>query len=124
RLAEKKCHETVALMKRETLAIVARGPISADGIDPDAKKLNERVNTFRKFINSCGNSGKLSAMRTEAKPYLARKYDEMDKHPMLVTVENGTLNLAGEVDEEGKISIPLLPHNRKNYITKKMPVEW
>lgn len=124
RLAEKKCHETVALMKREALALLARGPIISDGRDPDLKKLQERHAGYKKFINSCGNSGKLSAMRQEARPYLARQYDQMDTHAFLVTVENGTLDLKGTVDEEGKRVIPLLPHDRKHFITKKMPVAY
>lgn len=124
RLAEKKCHETVDLMKREALALIALGPRQSDGYDPELKILKEKHTKYKKYINSCGNSGKLSAMRQEARPYLARAYDEMDTHILLVTVENGTLDLKGQEDEEGKVSIRMLPHNRGDYITKKMPVAY
>lgn len=117
-LAEKKCHMTVQDMKRERLALAMRGRMPGE---TDAA-YEDRLVTFRKFINTCGNASRLSAMLQVARPYLAKLPEELDTHPMLVTVDNGTLDLRGRETDEGRFEIPLLPHDKKHLITKKMNV--
>lgn len=122
--AEKIAHKTATAMRREYIALMLRGPTEDE---LDQKKLTgfkERIDKFRKFVNACGNSARLTAMRTEARPYLSRQHDDMDTHPLLVNVQNGTIDLNGEVDDEGNKIIAVKPHDRKNLITKIMPVKY
>lgn len=120
RIAEKKSHETAKAMKREVLAVIARGPM--DGEADDAFK--ERITKFRKFCNTCGNAARMRAMREEAQTYLSVQHEDFDKNPWLVTLENGTLNLDAELNEDGRRHIPLQRHNRKDMISMCMPVRY
>lgn len=124
RYAEKISHKTAEDMKREYLAMMMRGPREDEADQKRLLDFKKRLAGFRKYINSCGNSSKLAAMRTEARPYLSRRHDEMDTHPLLVNVLNGTIDLTSRKDEEGRTIIDLKPHDRQNLITKIMPVKY
>lgn len=124
RHAEKISHKTAADMKREYIAMIMRGPTEEEADQKKLSDFRERLGKYRKYINACGNSARLAAMRTEARPYLSRRHDEMDTHRLLVNVQNGTIDLAGRKDENGHVTIELLPHDRKHMITKIMPVRF
>jgi putative DNA primase/helicase len=63
-------------------------------------------------------------MRDIAETSLAKKHDDLDTHPYLVTVENGTLVLGAPADKEGRASILLKKHEPRDLISKKMPVKY
>lgn len=118
RMAEKAAHDTARAMKMEYLAMIHAGP--KEGEDPDS--FEKRVGAFKKFVNASGNSNRLTAMLTCAQTYLSKQHDELDAHPFLVTVDNGTLNLKPRFDEDGHSVIDLMPHDPKHLISRKMNV--
>jgi putative DNA primase/helicase len=127
RRAQKAAYETAKLMKREALAIAARGAGIEEGEDEKAQKAkinahNKRVLAFRKFAHECGNLKRLNPMLTIAQTFIALQHDIMDTHKYLVTVDNGIIDLRpegapGEIKFTGK-------HDPDKFISKKMNVRY
>ncbi|WP_299558694.1 DNA primase family protein [uncultured Sulfitobacter sp.] len=77
---------------------------------------------------AAGNSNTLKNMLLEATVDLARPLDDMDADPLAVNTQSGVLRFkvaGGPGTEFGKTaSVEMHPHERKDYITKLMPVEY
>lgn len=98
-----------------------RGVLDDGGEEKEAKaavaKAKQRhadtVTAHLKFARSSGNSGKISAMLTEAAPHLARRQSEFDADPFVFNAANRTLVLP-----RGGGALRARPHARGDRITK------
>jgi putative DNA primase/helicase len=74
-----------------------------------------RTNAAIQFLKSCGGARRLEGIVkiAAAEPLLRLAHEALDKHPMLLNVRNGTLDLRTGV---------LLPHRREDYLTQKAAV--
>lgn len=114
RVAQKAAHLVAQDLKRELLALISFGPYEGE-LDDDFK---DRIGKFRKFVNNSGNGPKLNASIQQAQPYVAISHDTLDTHRYLVTVENGTIDLAA-------VQGPTLrAHRPDDLISKKMNVKF
>lgn len=130
RRAEKAAHDTATAMKREALVHAQFEPdpppddadkLTKEIFQAEWKKHDKRFRAYWKFAHESGNLGRLKAMMAVAQTYVAQPHDVMDRHPYLVTVENGILDLKpGGMAEEVK----LLKHDPKKFISKKMNVKY
>jgi hypothetical protein len=94
--------KTVKKMKGEIFARVAKG--QHDGISP--KEIKELFKIYCRFRISSGNTNRIAAIGIEARPHLTRSKDDLDTHPFLLNVQNGTLNLKARIQAR-KISTAL-----------------
>ncbi|OAB57523.1 hypothetical protein AY599_23645 [Leptolyngbya valderiana BDU 20041] len=70
-------------------------------------------------------SGKLTAMLTEAAPYITRLVDDLNTDRLAVNVGNGTIRFRpGERDGERRWRAELHPHDQADMITKLAPARW
>jgi len=83
----------------------------------------KRVDGLRKFASNSGNKSKLDAMLSQAQPYLRVPPRELDAHPFLLNVGNGTLEM-GEADKEGTVEVALCSHRRDHKITRLAEVKY
>lgn len=77
--------------------------------DPDAAK------KYYSWAKRCQARSVISNTELLARPLFAMEYGLLDNKPELLNVDNGTLNL-----ETGE----LLPHNKKDYITRIIPIPY
>lgn len=130
--AQKRAHQTVEAIVDEASAIqsVLDADLSSGRLDPNntshveiIKERKERIAAHHKFAIQSGNSGRISAMLTEAEPYLRRAPAELDVDPFLLNVSNGTLIL-GPLAKDGTVTIEIRPHNRLDLITHLSLVDY
>jgi len=89
------------------------------------KQFEDRLRSWLRFALNSGNSNKIAAMIREAEPYLASSIDDLDTHPLLFNVQNGTLDLDAEDNGEEEFDgIVLLPHSQEHLITKVAGVKY
>ena len=75
----------------------------------------KRLDRFRSHAIRSGNSGSIGGMLREVEPYLSVSTDDLDAVPMLLNVNNGTIDLrTGE----------LRSHRREDRITRLAPVDF
>lgn len=89
--ARRYAHQAAVALQHEARILEKRGAF-ADEKKADYEK---RIDRARKWATACGNSNRLSAMLTEAAAMLSIEPDDLDTHPRLLSVANGTLELAG-----------------------------
>jgi putative DNA primase/helicase len=99
---ERMAKEVAASLHLEAAARIARGE-NTDGIAKNAKRL--------------GLEGPLKAMQRLARsePGVVVRAEDLDAHPWLLNLKNGTLDLR---------SAELMPHDRSNLLTKVVPVDY
>lgn len=106
RLSKMLAHDTARQIRREALAMQARGRDE----DESEKDFRERIAAHRRFAVATGNRSKLDNLLSEAAPYLSRLPEDLDADPFLLNVENGTLQLGDKAR--------LVEHRRLDYITR------
>lgn len=118
--------ERLAERLDELRAMDAPGPALAEAIEQWAGDFAagpddylERVEKMRRFASQSGNAGKISAMLTQAAPYLRRPARALDGQPFVVNVANGTLDLEPPTDDRapGDGAEALRPHRREDLVT-------
>jgi putative DNA primase/helicase len=97
--------------------------------------LDDRRNKRRRFAVSSGNTGKIEGMLTEAIAYMSRPVADLDKEPLALNVENGTLRFVSHLVDDPE-SDPAEPrkivrwkvikadHKRKDLISKIALATW
>lgn len=123
----KFAHRTAEAIRFEASAVEEDGP-SKEFKDSLPESVQEKgqeavwshffdkvVKPHRTWAITSGNAGRVEAMLSQAAPYLSRRSDDLDARPRLLTVENGTLDLAISPDRP---TPALLPHDRTHLITK------
>lgn len=91
--AQKRAHDISAVL------------IEAARVEPNTKRRIKRL----KWAISCGNSSRINGMLIQAKSYLHKKANDLDKDPLLLNCLNGTVDLrTGE----------LRPHEQSDLISK------
>jgi len=110
--------------------------LEAKEIKAERAAIAGAVDRHRKWGVSSGNSNKIAGALAQARPRLTRESEEMDRDPWLLTVENGTLDVAPDTrrgwvpppaDAEGcgDRALPsalLRDHDRADLITRLAPV--
>lgn len=121
RILQLRAQKTVKKMKSEIFARAAK----AYHDDTPPKEIKELFKAFCRFHLTSGNTNRLAAMCTEAKPHLTLASDRLDTHDFLFNIRNGTLNLkASDNGAESFDGIVLEKHNRKHRITKLAEVSY
>lgn len=105
RLAQIWAQETGESIFAEAGEIEAAGPRARE----DDKEHSVRVAVHNRWAGQSGNTQRLKAMVREARPHLTVGPGDMDTHPRLLNVKNGTLVLEGKVE--------LREHERADRIT-------
>ncbi|WP_127078400.1 DNA primase family protein [Rhodomicrobium lacus] len=83
--------------------------------------VGDRKKSFRKHAVRSGNSGGIASMLTEAAAYSRKVSDDFDAHPYLLNVQNGTLFLRAEGEDD---VVQLRKHNRFDLITRCCTVRY
>lgn len=109
RQAQMFAHKTSLAIFDEVKALRDAGPEEWES----EKQYNDRIIALQKWASASGNANRIRAMLSEASPYLGKMISDLDCDPFLFNVQNGTLDLRGEVK--------LKKHRRKDYITKISP---
>ncbi len=113
--------KTVRKMKNEIFARIAKA--RHDDIAP--KEIKEIFKSFCRFRINSGNTNRVSAMCTEARPHLTKSKNDLDTHAYLLNVQNGTLNLKASYNgAENFDGIVLENHKRSNRVTKLANVSY
>lgn len=77
------------------------------------------------FAKDTGNSGRIDKLLQESTTKLSVDFARLDASPLEVNCDSGLLQFSTLGDGISKTSVvDLLPHERGQYITKKVPVEW
>ncbi len=96
----------------------------------------DRRSRRRRFAVSSGNSGKISGMLNETVAYLSRPLEDLDKDPLALNVQNGTLHFSVAEEDDPDCPDPdvrrikrtanvrMVEHNRDDLITKLAEVEY
>ncbi|WP_165063956.1 DNA primase family protein [Paludisphaera rhizosphaerae] len=111
--AQLYAQETARAIAREVAAVL-RTPEDEFGGEAGKKRL---VKDLRAWNESSENSGKIKALVAEAAPYLHRTVDQLDAHPYLLNVRNGTLELGGG-------EVKMRRHKREDLITRLADVDY
>ncbi|MBM3559302.1 MAG: hypothetical protein FJX53_05375 [Alphaproteobacteria bacterium] len=106
-IARKLAQRTAAHLKREAAAYQA---------DPNADR--DRIDAFRRFVLASGNSNRIGGMLREAEPDARCELASLDARADLLTVANGTLDLAAEGE------LKLLPFDPAHRITRIAPTDF
>ncbi|MDF1734947.1 MAG: phage/plasmid primase, P4 family [Minwuia sp.] len=83
----------------------------------DRSRLRDLASALGGWSAECGESKRITAMIREAEPYLNVPAAALDSDPMVLNLENGTLELSGACDV-------LRPHERGDLITHLCPVTY
>lgn len=117
--AAKRAHETARAMAGEARALRAAGPMIGEA----DKAFEERVAKAWGWAAASSNQARFAAMLTVAQPYSEVTVDEMNGDPLLLSVQNGTIEL-GPPDSHGDGGVLIRPHRRDDRISKILPVAW
>lgn len=127
RMAQRAAHRTAMKCYSEAKAVELAGP--KDGETP--KDFSGRVESYRTFAKSSGNSGKLAGMLNEARPYRSKTVDDLDGDPVVFNVRNGTLvfdartaQQRAEVGADADDRVAFRPHRREDLITHVAAVDY
>lgn len=127
RMAQTLAHRTAMGIYREVKAVELAGPLDGEG----PKDFEKRLDSFRSFAKSSGNSGKIAGMLNEASPYRSRSVDDLDADPAVFNVRNGTLvfdvRSRAERDRTGASDddrVAFRTHRRDDLITHVAEVDY
>lgn len=104
----------------EAQAEIARIEQKLDAINAIKKRLADLRAGHRKFARSSGNTGKISAVVTEAGIGLSRALDDLDANPLEVNTQSGVLRFS-VVRADGMsavANVEMLEHDRAHLLTK------
>ena len=113
------CHETADAIALEAIAIDGDGVASRrrGGRRSAAKaEFEKRVAAHRKWATSSGNRNRWQGMLEASVPSLQVSIDQLDTHPLLLNLVNGTLNL-DEVTAEPR-AFQVQGHSRSDLLTR------
>lgn len=124
-IAMSRAKQTAACIQREANSIsLVRLAAHFQQHDParnDSLKEAEKVrNGVRRWSVTSGNQAKVVAMLASAQPEMPLPVEELDRHPYLFNVENGTLDLKADVPG----MVALRDHDRADHITALAPVTY
>lgn len=96
-----------------------------DTIENIKSRLRGRKKAHKDYSKSTGNSGKLTNMLAEAEALRWCDLNALDAAPLDVNTASGVLRFAVSGEGAGRVgSFDLCPHDRRDYITKLMPVDY
>jgi putative DNA primase/helicase len=97
----------------------------AAGFSPRAPKASQKSAREKRvgWAMQSGNAGKITAMLSEAAPYVKRDPEDFDADPWRMAVANGTLILDRAAARRGD-PVALEPHRREDLITRAAPVAY
>ncbi len=122
----KKAHATAEAISKEAEALAASAPPDPPKEDRTPSAQQQRLHreqilgsahALRRFGVTSGNVAKLDGMLKAAAPYLRRQPSELDSHPLLLNMSNGTLDLSEEI-------LVLRSHRREDLLTQCSPVDY
>ncbi|WP_157619645.1 DNA primase family protein [Skermanella stibiiresistens] len=116
RRAKMLADDTAMAIFYEAEALRAAGPKGNES----PEEFQARLEKHRKWGVTSGNGPKLAAMLAQAQPYVTQRMEELDAHPDLFNVRNGTLEV--RMDVEGLIHFR--PHDRDDLITRLADVSY
>jgi putative DNA primase/helicase len=99
------------------------------------KAVQARRAQRRRFANSSCNTGKIDGMLKQAVGFLSRPLADFDVEPMALNLENGTLRIVVDKQEDEEsdpaeprirrtVTMALEPHQREDWICKLAPVTY
>jgi len=99
-----RCHQTAEAIYAEARALEAK----------PGRTSPERIAQLFKWAETSGNEPKARSMLAAARPYLAKRLNELDSDPFLAACENGTILLRNLVEQKAS--------ERKDLITRRLGV--
>lgn len=139
-LAELMSDSKVTRIDRAARVVELKGEIHAltrtIGAGLTAREaLADRRSKRHRFAVSSGNTGKIEGMLNEAVAYMSMAVGDLDKEPLALNVENGTLRFESFItedpesppDDPRKITrwrVKKSSHARKDHISKLAAAEW
>ncbi|MEM1376158.1 MAG: phage/plasmid primase, P4 family [Pseudomonadota bacterium] len=91
------------------------------------KAISNRRNARRKYARSSQNSGKITAMLTEAAPYVSRLVDDLNLDRLAVNCASGTIRFLPPRERGNPFdwwAADLRPHDSRDMITKCAQANW
>ena len=108
-----KAHNLGALIRQEAAGLLTELEQAPSKARRDA--LQKKAEHLRRWATTSENAARIAAAQTLVATEVHRPAGEFDRHPMLLTVENGTLDLSnGELKE----------HDPEDFITQLAPVAY
>ena len=109
----RRAHRTARGVRGEAKAVEADDPAAWGG--SDAKK--SRADALRGWAVESGESKRTNAMIQQVRPYVECGPQDLDADPLVLNLENGTLELSGACDQ-------LRPHRREDLLSHLAPVAY
>lgn len=117
-------HEKLSVRERRQLELFIETGRKDDALDYvlDTRGVPLWSDTIRKWGRTSEAAGKLSAIATIARSWLAVRVDQFDTDPFAINVLNGTLRFVKPERPGEKATVTLTPHSRDDLISKLAPV--
>lgn len=131
---EVKRLEAIDDLNSEQAAELGKARFAVSRGETAKKALGGRRADHRRHSKATGNSGKIDAMLKEAAVNLSERLDSLDADPLAINCATGTVRFTvvdGRDPRTGKdtgasptVTVRQAPHDRKDLITKCMPVNF